>query len=274
VGKGWVEAHSLQPGDLLCSRDGSTIAVEEAYDTGEYETVYNCRVAGWHTYFVGCDEWGFSVWAHNTYSRPEMQAEVAGMLQKLGYDAKAAAKIAKQYAKDGRLGDGIHANLKAYIDAGGEGFTAAGAWTRPANNRLPKGGVWTGQKGHSDFIPDNPAALGLNAGEVVPFRFGRPDFSKWSKGNYTAKETLTGFDDVDRPIFERTLRDAFKAKEPNAGWTLEKVRDWLRNEQYSPHHSGGNEFQLIPWKLHGNPSAVPPINGLRHSGGAEQLRGG
>jgi len=23
-------------------------------------------VADWHTYFVGCDEWGFSVWAHNT----------------------------------------------------------------------------------------------------------------------------------------------------------------------------------------------------------------
>ena len=27
--------------------------------------VYNLRVADWHTYFVGCDEWGFSVWAHN-----------------------------------------------------------------------------------------------------------------------------------------------------------------------------------------------------------------
>jgi hypothetical protein len=65
VGKGWTDACFLQPGDLLCSRDGSTIAVEEAYDTGEYETVYNCRVADWHTYFVGCDEWGFDVWAHN-----------------------------------------------------------------------------------------------------------------------------------------------------------------------------------------------------------------
>ena len=27
--------------------------------------VYNLRVADWHTYFVGCGEWGFSVWAHN-----------------------------------------------------------------------------------------------------------------------------------------------------------------------------------------------------------------
>lgn len=35
------------------------------FDTGCWETVYNFRVADWHTYFVGCDEWGFSVWAHN-----------------------------------------------------------------------------------------------------------------------------------------------------------------------------------------------------------------
>jgi hypothetical protein len=61
AGEGWREARLLRAGDLLCSRDGSTIAVEEIHDTGEYETVYNCRIADWHTYFVGCDEWGFSV---------------------------------------------------------------------------------------------------------------------------------------------------------------------------------------------------------------------
>ncbi|MCZ2340833.1 MAG: HINT domain-containing protein, partial [Bacteroidales bacterium] len=30
------------------------------------EVVYNLRVADWHTYFVGGEDWGFSVWAHNT----------------------------------------------------------------------------------------------------------------------------------------------------------------------------------------------------------------
>jgi hypothetical protein len=39
--------------------------VSEVVDTGALETVYNLRVADFHTYFVGCDEWGFSVWAHN-----------------------------------------------------------------------------------------------------------------------------------------------------------------------------------------------------------------
>ncbi|MFQ3593259.1 MAG: hypothetical protein SNJ82_08745 [Gemmataceae bacterium] len=37
----------------------------EAYDTGEYETVYNCRVADYHTYFAGDETWTFSVWAHH-----------------------------------------------------------------------------------------------------------------------------------------------------------------------------------------------------------------
>jgi hypothetical protein len=26
----------------------------------------SATIADWHTYFVGCDEWGFSVWAHNS----------------------------------------------------------------------------------------------------------------------------------------------------------------------------------------------------------------
>ena len=34
-------------------------------DSVRFATVYNFRVAEWHTYFVGAIEWGFSVWAHN-----------------------------------------------------------------------------------------------------------------------------------------------------------------------------------------------------------------
>ena len=58
-------ATSLLPGDLLLSDDGQWVTVDEVYDTGEYEAVYNLRVADFHTYFVGDDGWGFSVWAHN-----------------------------------------------------------------------------------------------------------------------------------------------------------------------------------------------------------------
>jgi len=65
--KGWVPASELQAGDLLSSHDGRWTPIEEVYDTGDYETVYNLRVADWHTYFVGGEDWGFSVWAHNAY---------------------------------------------------------------------------------------------------------------------------------------------------------------------------------------------------------------
>ena len=65
-GKGWTAARELQPGDLLSSHDGQWIAVEECIDAGYEEAVYNCRVADYHTYFVGNSEtWGFDVWAHN-----------------------------------------------------------------------------------------------------------------------------------------------------------------------------------------------------------------
>src|SRR5262249_35098235 len=64
--RGWVDARDLRQGDLLCGHDGRFLPVEDVYDTGEDEAVYNMRIADYHTYFVGCLEWGFSVWAHNT----------------------------------------------------------------------------------------------------------------------------------------------------------------------------------------------------------------
>ena len=42
--------------------------VEGVARTGERRRVYNLRVADFHTYFVESEEWGFSVWAPNTYA--------------------------------------------------------------------------------------------------------------------------------------------------------------------------------------------------------------
>ncbi|MGL6077091.1 MAG: polymorphic toxin-type HINT domain-containing protein [Fimbriiglobus sp.] len=64
---GWTACHELQVGDRLLTEDGSWVAIEGLRDTGSWERVYNLRVADDHTYFVGCNEWGFSVWAHNSY---------------------------------------------------------------------------------------------------------------------------------------------------------------------------------------------------------------
>jgi hypothetical protein len=63
--RGWACTKELRAGDLLLSDDGRHVVVEGVRDAGELATVYNVRVADFHTYFVGAREWGFSVWAHN-----------------------------------------------------------------------------------------------------------------------------------------------------------------------------------------------------------------
>ena len=68
-GKGWTAAGSLKQGDRIATLSGEWITVEELYDTGEWEPVYNLRVADWHTYFVGDEGWGWSAWAHNEYQQ-------------------------------------------------------------------------------------------------------------------------------------------------------------------------------------------------------------
>jgi Pretoxin HINT domain len=61
-GRGWVPAGELQPGESVLCADGSLVLVEEVYDTGEWQPVYNLRVADHHTYFIGEESWG-----HNAY---------------------------------------------------------------------------------------------------------------------------------------------------------------------------------------------------------------
>ena len=46
----------------LRSHDGTWKAVESVEETNDRQTVYNVSVADYHTYFVGSEDWGFSVW--------------------------------------------------------------------------------------------------------------------------------------------------------------------------------------------------------------------
>jgi len=73
VGTGWVNANALAAGNTLIGKDEQEVAISRVEDTGEWATVYNMRVADWHTYFVGAAEWGFSVWAHNATCTPAQQ---------------------------------------------------------------------------------------------------------------------------------------------------------------------------------------------------------
>jgi Pretoxin HINT domain len=55
----------LAVGDPLTQHEGLPVPVEAVSEVREIATVYNLRVADYHTYFVGCQAWGFSAWAHN-----------------------------------------------------------------------------------------------------------------------------------------------------------------------------------------------------------------
>jgi hypothetical protein len=65
IGKGWLSAAEVRSGDVLASHNCARGVVSAIIETGDVATVYNLRVDDYHTYFVGCPEWGFSVWAHN-----------------------------------------------------------------------------------------------------------------------------------------------------------------------------------------------------------------
>ena len=65
--KGWLPAAELRIGDVMVSHVNEEIRVEGIADSGQVKTVYNLEVEEGHTYFVGCEEWGWSVWAHNAY---------------------------------------------------------------------------------------------------------------------------------------------------------------------------------------------------------------
>jgi intein/homing endonuclease len=305
LGRGWVCACHLVAGDLLASHDGQVIPVERVAETRDLATVYNVRVADHHTYFVGSGEWGFSVWAHNaeyviirapdgTYrlafnraGYPDIPQPLrAETLPKLleGARARGINRIEPRILPEAPLPPGAANSPKAPPKPGTPEWTKPWPeeWSRPTGHagKLPKNGTWSGQPGHSYFIPDNPAQLGLNPGEVIPFRQGRPDFSNWARDlngaqspgkTFQSPERLTGEKDDLGKMHKEIARQKgwLKANgEPNPA----AAERWLQQQRLSPHHSGGNGFQLLPWELHGNPSAKPPIQGVRHVGGAHDNR--
>jgi len=82
----------LLVGDRIALEDGWA-EVEGLVDTGSWETVYNFRIAEFHTYFVGCDEWGFSVWAHNANCVDYSEAGIRALGKQTSFD-KAALQAA------------------------------------------------------------------------------------------------------------------------------------------------------------------------------------
>jgi hypothetical protein len=105
-----VEAGQLQEGDVFRSHDGQTVVVEAVIDNGEEGLVYNLQIEECSTYFIGCEEWGFSVWAHN-----QCTADDVAQLAKL-------SDVGRQKYVAGEINSGdqnrIHA-VRAYLQKRG-----------------------------------------------------------------------------------------------------------------------------------------------------------
>jgi intein/homing endonuclease len=112
--KGWVNANQLAVGDWLLAENGHWLILDDLLDTGEYEAVYNCRVADHHTYFVGTEEWGFSVWAHNACSRTSGNnaASVVGRAkhQQFSDTMKNKGNLGETRLANGKRADGLKLN--------------------------------------------------------------------------------------------------------------------------------------------------------------------
>ena len=105
AGDGWVACHDLRAGDRLLTEDGAWAAVEDVRDTGAWETVYNLRVADFHTYFVGTSEWGFAVWAHNA------DYHVADYLNEIGLSERLIPKVLEAKGDVAKIANAIPAKF-------------------------------------------------------------------------------------------------------------------------------------------------------------------
>lgn len=85
-GGNWTPAGALREGMKLDSLDGPPVIVDSIRSTVDSITVHNLRVAESHTYFVGENSWGWSVWAHN-YGNDDESTETTNAVVQPASDA-------------------------------------------------------------------------------------------------------------------------------------------------------------------------------------------
>ena len=129
--------------------------------------------------------------------------------------------------------------------------------SKPSGWRLPKDGTWSGEVGHSSFIPNNPEKLGLSSGESISYRGGRPNLSPWSGNSKGLRVSgMTGSPKKDFTLMRAALANKM-------GWSVGATSEYLKANNIDLHHSSKNGAQFIPNSLH---------NGIRHTGPASALR--
>jgi hypothetical protein len=206
--KGWQSACDLQPGDRLSSHDGQWIVVEAVTDSGEVTTVYNFRVAEYHTYFVGSSDWGFSVWAHNAenYATAAEEAAALRARSKLGARVTEAIPLdqpirtAKEYAQT----SDFYRNNKPL---------ARRLWEERTGRK------WPVDENGVPFTGDHDVALGGRRGRADPLDItpGRGSAARTANGDRTPEEMrATGAMGTPAREFNRFSREWLESIRGNA----------------------------------------------------------
>ena len=133
-------------------------------------------------------------------------------------------------------------------------------------NRLPlNGGIWTGERGNSNWIPDDNVKLGDKTGKelkekynfkYIPFKDGEPDFSKIVNGEVQ----IDNFSESRTKDFAQA--DIQLAKE--RGVSPQEIKKWRLENKYTWHECKDcKTMQLVPTEVHGN---------IPHSGGIAEIK--
>jgi hypothetical protein len=180
--RGWARVDELVVGDALLTAEGQWVSVNESADTGLYETVYNLRVADYHTYFVGAEDWGFSVWAHNACTGTQANDVIESMTGKrLSKNTQAEAVARAVNSGNEPL---VRQLLEGYgVPQGDVGpvtarlFTEAGVTPQPAPSIFPKSGLTA-----ADLQPPPGAPVGrvyrVNGQEPVVIDMTNPNWKQ------------------------------------------------------------------------------------------------
>ena len=141
-------------------------------------------------------------------------------------------------------------------------------------NRFPlNGGRWTGERGNSNWIPDDNVIPTNRKGsnpegktnreikdkygfEFIPFKDGEPDFSKVVKGEVQ----IENFSEKRPKNYSQA--DIQLAKEK--GGTPQEIKKWRIENKYTWHERKDcKTMQLVPIEVHGN---------IEHKGGISEIK--
>ena len=181
--------------------------------------------------------------------------------------------VARFTQEDVYRGDGL--NLYAYCDNNPviyydpSGYSACNGPKdknpigKNPRKRLPRtNGKWDGEPGESKWYSDKKDVTDITNGEGIPYKNGRPDFSKWIDTELGTLKFKPGELDGTINDFDKIYDKLQKQRDLQS---KNKARELLKERSVTPHHKSATEIEFIPTKLHGN---VP------HIGSASDMRNG